>query len=142
MLTSVYLVLTMSSNSSASPGLRLPGWLHCPEGFRPHNTARWAPASVEYLWRNTGLNQELFMLSSGTSNFMSRLYIVGTSGGEIFHRAAILLKVFFVMGRREWPGQNPMWRRWLKMSDLLRLRMIWVGGCLLQVLVLVGPNSS
>src|ERR1041384_1596986 len=72
-----------------------------------------------------------------------RLYIVGTSGGEIFHRAAILLKVFFVMSRREWPGQNPMWRRWLKMSDLLRLRMIWLARVFgIQALVLVGPSSS
>ena len=52
--------------------MRLPGLLHCPEGFRPRDAARPVPASVEYLWRNTGLNQELFMLSSDVYSFMSR----------------------------------------------------------------------
>ena len=52
--------------------MRLPGWLHCPEGSRPPDAARRAPASVEYLWRNTGLDYELFISSSEHCNFTSR----------------------------------------------------------------------
>src|SRR5437763_1375167 len=73
MLSSIHLVLTMSSDSSAPPGLRLPGLLHCPGGFRPKSATRLAPTPVEYLRRNAGLNHELFILSSGHCDFMSRL---------------------------------------------------------------------
>jgi hypothetical protein len=45
--------------------------LHCPEGFRPRDATRPAPASVEYLRRNTGLNHELSILSSKRCNLMS-----------------------------------------------------------------------
>jgi hypothetical protein len=65
--------LTMSSNSSAPPDLRLPGSLHCPGGFRPRDATRPAPAPIEYLWRNTGLNHELSILSSKQFNFMSHI---------------------------------------------------------------------
>src|SRR3954454_12064303 len=70
--SSIHLVLTMSSDSSSPPDLRLPGLLHCRGGFRPGHATRAAPAPVEYLRRNAGLNQELSMLSSEHCNFMSR----------------------------------------------------------------------
>jgi len=64
--------LTLSSHSSAPPGLRLPGWLHCRGGFRPESVARSAPAPLEYLWRNTGHRQELSMRCSEFCSFMSQ----------------------------------------------------------------------
>src|ERR1019366_7666625 len=57
--------LTIVSHSNSAPSLRLPGLLHCPEGFRPlaaapeHSGAsRQTPASVEYLRRHAGLGQD------------------------------------------------------------------------------------
>ena len=53
--------LTLPSDSSAAPGLRLPGWLHCLGGFRPLAVAcaaRQTPAPIEYLLRKAGLSQK------------------------------------------------------------------------------------
>ena len=57
--------LTIVSNSNSAPSLRLPGLLHCPEGFRPlaaarecSGASRQTPASVEYLRRHAGLGQD------------------------------------------------------------------------------------
>ena len=57
--------LTIVSHSNSAPGLRLPGLLHCPEGFRPltatpecSGASRQTPASVEYLRRHAGLGQD------------------------------------------------------------------------------------
>ncbi|MEY2427302.1 MAG: type restriction enzyme subunit [Verrucomicrobiota bacterium] len=86
-----------------SPGLRLPGLLHCPEGFRPGNASRRAPASVEYLWRNTGLNQELFMLSSAVYSFMSRSRVTSR---VVFLESPILLGPHGFTGHRH--GTPPL----------------------------------
>ena len=57
--------LTIVSHSNSAPSLRLPGLLHCPEGFRPltatpecSGASRQTPASVEYLRRHAGLGQD------------------------------------------------------------------------------------
>jgi len=74
-------VLTIPSNSSAIPKLRLSGWLHCREGSRPlivSFVAHQPPASLEYLWRNTGLSR-LTTPSSHRRDFMSQLKTAVTS---------------------------------------------------------------
>jgi hypothetical protein len=42
--------LTVPSNSSAAPGLRLPGWLHCREGFTPWTVALRQPVQRALPW--------------------------------------------------------------------------------------------
>ena len=54
-------LLTLPSDSSAAPGLGLPGWLRCRGGFGPRAVARAArqtPAPLEYLPRKAGLGRE------------------------------------------------------------------------------------
>ena len=63
--------------------MRLPVWLHCPEGFRPEDAARPAPASVEYLWRNTGLNLDFSSFSNDCCSFIGALV-------ALFHVASLI----------------------------------------------------
>ncbi len=73
--------LTISPDSSASPGLRLPGLLHCREGFRPLTVAATWPPPVRRLlpWstcgHTQGLVRTLVLPSSTECNFMSQITI-------------------------------------------------------------------
>ena len=70
--------LTLSSDSSASPGLRLPGLLHFREGFTPLTVAATGPLPVRRMlpWSTCGDTQGLvrtFVQPSSTEcNFMSQ----------------------------------------------------------------------
>src|SRR6266568_5155479 len=69
-------ILTIPSDSSAAPGLRLPGWLHCQEGFRPWTVAFPPPVQRLLPWNTCRERQGLVRfptLSSGECDFMSRL---------------------------------------------------------------------
>jgi hypothetical protein len=73
MLASVHLVLTVSSDSSAPLDL---DFQVCSIVRGASDPLMWhtrTPVPVEYLWRNTGLNQELSILSSEYCSFMSRV---------------------------------------------------------------------
>ena len=68
--------LTVPSDSSAAPGLRLPGWLHCREGFRPWTVALPPPVQRLLPWNTCRERQGLVrlpMLSSDECDFMSQL---------------------------------------------------------------------
>jgi len=68
--------LTVPSDSSAAPGLRLPGWLHCREGFRPWTVALPPPVQRLLPWNTCRERQglvRLIMLSSDECDFMSQL---------------------------------------------------------------------
>src|SRR5439155_24165043 len=73
--------LTMSPDSSASPGLRLPGLLHYREGFIPLTVAATQPPPVRPMlpWSTCsdtqGLVRNSFQPSSTECNFMSQLTI-------------------------------------------------------------------
>ena len=54
--------LTIPSNSSAAPGLRLPGWLHCQEGFRPWTVALPPPVPRLLPWNTCRERQDLVRL--------------------------------------------------------------------------------
>ena len=79
--------LTLSSNSSASPGLRLPGLLHFREGSTPLAVVAIQPPPVRRMlpWNTCGDTQGLVRTSVQPSsidcNFMSRLTIQLTDGG-------------------------------------------------------------
>jgi len=65
----------VSSDSSAAPGLRLPGWLHGREGFRPRTVALPPPAQRLLPWNTCRERQGLVwfpMLSSDECDFMSQ----------------------------------------------------------------------
>jgi hypothetical protein len=67
--------LTLPSDSSAAPGLRLPGWLHCREGFRPGTVALPPPVQRLLPWNTCRERQDLVrlpMLSSDECDFMSQ----------------------------------------------------------------------
>jgi len=49
--------------------------LHCWGGFRPEAVTPLTPAPVERLWRITGLNHELSMLSIDRCGFASRVSV-------------------------------------------------------------------
>src|SRR6266571_8997170 len=69
-------ILTIPSDSSAAPGLRLPGWLHCQEGFRPWTVAFPPPVQRLLPWNTCRERQGLVRfptLSSGECDFMSQL---------------------------------------------------------------------
>ena len=82
--------------------------LHCPEGFRPHDATRLAPAPVECLWRNTGLNHELFILSSKHCNFMSRYTTCSVSRPWASTRYGV---IFGLSGLREGAPDCHGWAR-------------------------------
>src|SRR6266568_8120983 len=68
-------ILTIPSDSSAAPGLRLPGWLHCQEGFRPWTVAFPPPVQRLLPWNTCRERQGLVRfptLSSGECDFMSQ----------------------------------------------------------------------
>src|SRR6266571_3496075 len=76
-------ILTIPSDSSAAPGLRLPGWLHCQEGFRPWTVAFPPPVQRLLPWNTCRERQGLVRfptLSSGECDFMSQLTIKLTDG--------------------------------------------------------------
>ena len=63
------------SDSSAAPGLRLPGWLHGREGFRPRTVALPPPVPRLLPWNTCRERQGLVrfpMLSSDECDFMSQ----------------------------------------------------------------------
>jgi hypothetical protein len=77
--------------------------LHCPKGFRPQDAARPAPASVEYLWRNTVLNLELSILRSEYCNFMSRSTPTGRLTVRLQHQKSPMFTAHRTTGRPKHP---------------------------------------
>ncbi len=72
MLTSVHLVLTVSSCSSALPNRDYRVGYIVREASDPQTQRIRAPAPVEHLWRDTGPNHVLSMLGIDCCSFMSR----------------------------------------------------------------------